>query len=306
MSVIATSRKGFKEQFDQNGVPFVEIPKKTSTKSDRKFAGSGLGFGQSPNDETFAKLHLAISKPVYEGLKESDHYTMSKEGFSVRPVLGADAKTLANLFIERLKKVEPSLGWANRYKYQPENLDSLVAEIAEDFEDSMILDFYDGDTHVGFTKISGITVNWNPRDHEKGLDKYSAVTVFARQEELKKAPNPIEIDKFAMFPNSMGRGFGKCALASTLDYLFEQRGYNVVYLDTRTTNPAGTEDFYQKLGLRAFCYEKLKNDLAKPVGWPPKHGVSDIRYIAGYVGQSNGSNENIDGGTQPDDIAGPK
>lgn len=275
-------RNGLKRMWDQStSDSYVLIDKIPVNSQEREYETSGVTFGKDPNADRYTKLHLGITKDTFEGLNGNterleplpDDFELMERGRVASPTKKAE------MFLERLRRGGGPFGWDAREKYQDENISALADHIAED-EHSRLFDFMSNGEHVGFCKISGINISWQRQSFEKGLNKHDAVMHFMKQENQSGFPRPIEIDKIAIFPEFMSNGHGSVALPNMMRLIFQElkENYNVIYLDTRDTNPVGTEQFYARMGVRAFCFEVLPNDLTREIEWPPKFG-SDIRAI---------------------------
>jgi len=231
------------------------------------FPKSGISFGQNPNDESYSKVHIGISRGIFQEQNVNGLYRQLDNGFSIQEVTG-NPETMADKFLNDLKRVGGPYGWDARKKYQPRYQSALLENMAD--TDTRLFRFYDNEDHVGFIKLSGIKRDWKRRGWEQGLNKFDAVNMFVQSEPtVTDFPKPIEFDKVGIFPEFSSRGYGKVMLAHLLRIAFEESDYNIVYLDTRNTNPVGVEDFYLKMGLRSFAHEKLDNDLVRKVEWPP-------------------------------------
>jgi len=57
----------------------------------------------------------------------------------------------------------------------------------------------------------------------------------------------VEIEKFGLFPEFKGRGHGRHFLTMIFGELFEK--YNLVELNTRSTNQPGIVEFYESMGM---------------------------------------------------------
>lgn len=275
-------RNSLKRMWDQTtDDSYVIIGQIPSDSPNREYETSGIPFGQNPNSDRYTKLHLGITKQTFEQLNgDTKRLEPLPENFElVERARKATPEKTAQMFLERLKRGGEKFGWDAREKYQPENFQALAGHIEAD-KHSRIFDFMRDDEHVGFCKISGIHTNWERQLHEKGLNKYDAVSQFIRQENLSDFPHPVEIDKIAMFPEFMGQGNGSVALPNMMRLIFQElkEDYNVIYLDTRDTNPKGTEEFYARMGIRAFCFEVLPNDLTRKITYSSE-AQSDIRRI---------------------------
>ena len=277
------ARTGLTRRFngDDTGDSYILIPKKASKSPKRDWSTSAIKFGQDPNEGAYVKLHLGITKETYQSLKhDQERFEPLPTGFEVLERRIADPETQAKNFLERLQRGGKPFGWDARIKYQEEHFDALVEHISIDPE-SRLFDFMSNGEHVGFCKLSGIFTNWKPRDFERGLNKHEAVMAFSKQEDMQTFPTPIEVDKFAIFPEHMGKGHGSVALPQMMRLIFEElkKDYDTIYLDTRSTNPIGTEEYYATLGVRGFACEVLQNDLFREIEWPPQYG-SNIRKTA--------------------------
>ena len=128
--------------------------------------------------------------------------------------------------------------------------------------------------------ITGIQKNppraYNP---EGALTKTDAIRRFSEYENqriqdeklnykpLPQNPSVLEIYKFGMYKDNTAAGLGHYFLPAVMEMIFngevfhDQDGPQLIYLDTRDTNPRGTLTFYLKNGLSIFAEEALHNDL---------------------------------------------
>lgn len=251
-------------QVSDRGVVFSRI-ESIGTKYSHKL--SNIQFGQNPNNKTFTKLHLAQTKEHFDKRRSETGDFFLPEGCYIEKVTGATPETMAQIFLYNLDKVGGPYGWANREKYQPQHMDDIVTQMAD--KETSIYTFHDKGKQVGFCTLSGIKRDWQSKAYEKGLNKMQAVGIFEDQEQTESWPQPVEIYKYGIFPDEVGSGYGKNFLNALTQQVFDEQRYNIIYLDTRDTNPSGAEEFYAGRGYRVFFAEKLKNDLVRPVPWPP-------------------------------------
>lgn len=178
-------------------------------------------------------------------------------------------------FMSRLEKVGGEFGWSSRKKYQNvELIESILAK-----NDTAMLAFNLNGTEIGFTIVSGIQKTPPSQSTNNSLNKNEAIRRFSAFEndridaeklDFKKLPqNPsvLEIYKFGMYQNNTSQSYGHYFLPAVLEMAFNgdlfpgQDGPQVVYLDTRDTNPIGTLKFYLRNGLSIFAEETLPNDV---------------------------------------------
>lgn len=227
------------------------------------FKLTGVTFGQNPNNPTFTKLHLGLTKDRFEALNTPDKLPA---GHVLEKVIG-DPETMTDLFLKDMEKVGGDYGWSARQKYQPQNRADIVEKM--DDPETRLYHFEVDGRQVGFCLLSAIKKHRQTKPYEQGIDKHRAVMMFDAQEQQSEAfPKPIEIYKIGLYPDEVGQGIGTAFLNAICNLIF-RKGYNMIYLDTRDTNPLGTEEFYAANGFRAFYSQILNNDLAHPVGWPP-------------------------------------
>jgi len=245
--------------------PGVKYPRVDSIdpKAKYPFQLSGIPFGQCPNDPEFTKLHLGLTRDRFQAIQQ----TKLPAGFVIEKVVGADPETMADMFLADLEKVGSPYGWDARHKYQPENRADLVEKMKD--PETRLYHFEIDGIQVGFCLLSAVKKHRQTKSYEQGVDKHRAVMMFDGQEQQSaNFPKPIEIYKIGLYPDQVGNGRGTAFLQSICAIIFN-KNYNMIYLDTRDTNPIGTEEFYAKNGFRVFFSQRLKNDLARAVPWPP-------------------------------------
>lgn len=255
----------------------VELPVRPPADNTYPFRLSGVPFGRNPNDSAFVKLHIGVTRSSFQELDRQNFYPEFQTGYSINE-FRANPETKLKRFLENLDKIGGEYGWSNRRKYQEDNYPQLEEQMKN--PGSRLFEFRDNEDLVGFCMVMDIYPNWKPKPHEKGISKGDLVHAFSKQEDAAEFPRPKEIYKIGILPELKGKKYGKSFLAEMTRQIFSDGDFNMIYLDTRDTNPEGTEEFYAKMNFRAFAMEVLENDLVTDVdGWAPGDDAPDI--IAG-------------------------
>ena len=283
---------------------FRLLPKRRpgGTNTHYPFIRSGIAFGDNPNDPLYNKLHIGLTKDTFQRVDAAGDVYPGKDGqngFKFLRVEGSPETILLSL-LEDLERGGGPYGWDLRLKYQEQNRSYLLDKIKD--PETQLYEMHhakgDGspDEKVGFCLLSGIKLEWAKRSDDQGINKWQAVLQFAAQEKFEDQPSAIEIDKLAIFPWCAGQGYGKALLSYMARKIFNELNYNIIYLDSRSTNPPGTEEFYLGRYLRAFGVERLLNDLVQKAEWPPAfvhHGIKHVQNAKGlFVPQGNGVHVN--------------
>jgi hypothetical protein len=247
---------------------------------------------RSISDPTFTKYHLAIScderqrqqtlprTHLREKLGSADP---DKEGYlSLFENSDDDLLEVTRIqnptyksFMSRLEKVGGEFGWSSRQKYKNVALiESILAK-----NDTAMLAFSLNGTEIGFTVISGIQKTPPSQSVSTTLNKNDAIRKFSTFEndriddehlghkKLPQNPSVLEVYKFGMYQSNTSQSYGHYFLPAVLELAFNgdifpgHDGPQVIYLDTRDTNPIGTLKFYLRNGLSIFAEETLPNDV---------------------------------------------
>ncbi len=197
---------------------------------------------------TYLKSHLAISLGEYDQVHGNGNKRRA-EGTkgNLRMVEVFDPTT--EVFLHHLQKVGSRYGWDRREEYQPENhaaLDKMMAH-----QKTRLFEFLMEDKRMGFCLVTAID------QHSK---KDEIIDRFKQQRRLPANSDAIEINKFGLYDEFTGKGYGEFFLSKTLKILLEREKHGIVYLDTRDTNHRGVIKFYARLGIDVFFQEELPND----------------------------------------------
>lgn len=283
---------------NDNGVESAPAiwPGKTLTEKFAEVTSAGSSRDHKPiNQSPFTKFHLAISRQEWDRQrrevmrptlrsKVGDPNIDNKGYLSIHD----DHKDLPLMeisrienpsyrgFMKRLEAVGGEFGWHKRKKYQNQE---LIEHMLSRPDTAMLAFVVDGQ-EVGFTIITGIQKN-PPRSFspDGAMSKGDAIRRFAEYENdriinedldyrpLPQNPTVLEIYKFGMYQGSTSGGLGHYFLPAVMEKIFngdlfpDQDGPQMIYLDTRDTNPRGTLTFYLRNGLAIFEEEQLENDL---------------------------------------------
>lgn len=229
-----------------------------------------IRLAQPTNDNTFTKFHLGITSRRFFEIEAAGTYDalVKKNADQARLTVARVEDPTASDFLYHLQKVGEKYGWDKRKKYQPDNLDAIQAMMEE--RQSELYIFLANGKEVGFCMTAGIDKNRptnQKRPYEKGIEKSKAVNMFLRECQKKDRTidpthaEPIEIYKIGLYDGSTGKGYGNYFLHRMLDILFDKKKYDLMYLDTRSTNHSGVLKFYKQNGVDVFHQEILPSDL---------------------------------------------
>lgn len=271
----------------------IMYPGKTLLDQFNRVAQSGpSGYVRPITDQTFTKYHLGISFDEWQrqqtlprthlrnklGSDEPDkpgYLTLFEDTNDDLLEITRIQNPSYKSFMSRLEKVGGEFGWSARKKYQNvELIESILAK-----NDTAMLAFNLNGTEIGFTIISGIQKTPPSQSMNNSLNKNDAIRKFSAFEndridaekldykKLPQNPSVLEIYKFGMYQNNTSQSYGHYFLPAVLEMAFNgdlftgQDGPQVIYLDTRDTNPIGTLKFYLRNGLSIFAEETLHNDV---------------------------------------------
>ena len=208
-------------------------------------------------EPTFIKSHLAISRGEYDQVHRTRNIRIitGKSDMRMREVIDATTED----FLYHLQRVGHKYGWDKRKQYQPENQPQLDKMMAK--EGTRLYEFLINGKPAGFCLTTSID-----NDDSK---KIEIIDRFRQQRRLPANFNAIEINKFGLYDEFTGKGYGDYFLAKMLRILLERDKYGIVYLDTRDTNHKGVLNFYSDHGIDVFFAEELPNDQID--GVPPEH-----------------------------------
>lgn len=206
---------------------------------------------------TFVKSHLAISSGEYDQVHRIRNQRIiesNKSNLRMKELIDATADD----FLYHLQHVGHIYGWDKRKKYQPENRAELDKTMMH--EKTRLYEFLVNGEAAGFCLTTAI-------EHDE--KKIETIDRFKQQRRLPANSTAIEIDKFGLYDEFTGKGYGDFFLAKMLKILLERDKYGIVYLDTRDTNHRGVLNFYSDHGIDVFFQEELANDLIE--GTPQIH-----------------------------------
>jgi hypothetical protein len=239
--------------------------------------------------ETYTLFHIALSRGAYEHIAPK-----SKEKFNAA-AMGAQLRMVQVLeptcddFLHHLQRVGAKYGWDRRKKYQEANKPALEA-MMQDSETKLYI-FFVNNTPAGFCLVTAINDKPSLEQTERqGLSKNKVVNIFKSQKDLTLDTMAVEINKFGLYDEFTGKGYGDIFLEKVLNELFTQHKYGIVYLDTRDTNHKGVLKFYKDHHMKVFYEETLVTDLI-PEGevkkWDPATVDADrVLMVNGSRGMS--------------------
>ena len=262
-------------------------------------------------DDTFIKYHLAITQGDYArqlntprpllrqklGHPESEWNTpgyvpLVNDGTVIMQLMKVEDPTY-EFFMHEMEKVGGKYGWHLRQKYQGEEGRKTVNAMLSDRETTMytfqVMNVKEGTTEtVGFTLIAGIDPD---RQAVRGIGKNTAINrMITKRIQASKGENGsatkleldsprVEIYKFGIHDSQTGRRYGHYFLPKVLEKLF--KSYDIVYLDTRSTNPPQTIDFYKSNGLAVIHDEELPSDIIPDASIPKLETVPATHPVNG-------------------------
>lgn len=262
-------------------------------------------------DDTFEKIHLAITRGDFarqkdiprtalrqklgypqETWQETGYLPLRSDNEIIMQLMQVDSPTY-ELFMHQMRAVGGNYGWHLRKKYQGEEGRNTVETMLRDRETTMfifqVINLKENTTqNVGFTLVAGIHPD---RAATRGIGKNEVIDRMIT-DRIQKAKNReishtdltfgasrVEIYKFGMNAGFTGQGYGHYFLPKVLEKLL--RRYDIVYLDTRSTNPPETIKFYERNGLSIIHREVLPSDIvldaelvAQPALPPVMHPVN--------------------------------
>ncbi len=221
--------------------------------------------GEDPNAPSFIKYHLAMSVKEYRANIARGLYQDPPSMKPLRKQLLRASQPESSEFLYQLQRVGENYGWHRRHNYQRENM-AAVEKMIRGPETQMYIFQVDG-REVGFCLITGIREE-GPDSYTSGpkrgaITKKGALGIFKDQKEISQGDHirSIEINKIGIYPEFTGRDYGDYFLPRILNSLYETYKYDIVYLDTRSTNPEWVLRFWERHGFVPFHSEELPSDL---------------------------------------------
>lgn len=219
------------------------------------------------HSNSFMRFDIAISRPRHILNQVNGVYPSlmaASENLSIRAESMPDFSDLKNL----LSKVGEEYGWDRRREYHdPSSIEELMKHLA-DSATSRRFTFLANGKEVGGAIIANVEKavieDGKPRIRRIFREAQNKTPELGiRETDVKKT---IEIFKIGLHPEYTGKGWGRYFVSEVLNSLFEEmegmeEKFDVVYLNTRSTNHRGVLDFYRRLNMHVLNVMTYKDDV---------------------------------------------
>lgn len=163
-------------------------------------------------------------------------------------------------FMYYLKRVGQEYGWERREMFQPQKMKTLRKTMVD--RNYEIISFLIDGQEAGFCCIATLDKYCSDAKNNNQLTKTEAIRLFSEKNKMNFDQSEfVEIYKIGLFAEYTQNGYGHYFLNKVVSYLFDNKKYDAIYLDTRDTNHTGIFKFYERNGFSFFYQETLPSDL---------------------------------------------